>query len=93
MLSVVVPYSVAFAAMTLIVMAQTIFDPGLSTFWDRTIGNQVGRESPFSIWGQTDRSSWLHTALKIAVAALAVRSPSARAGATSSRSPPWARRC
>jgi hypothetical protein len=28
-------------------------DPGLRTFYDRTIGIQAGRESPFSIWGQT----------------------------------------
>jgi hypothetical protein len=70
-LSVVVPYAAAFAAATLVVMAQTIFDPGIPTFWDRTIGNQVGRESPFSIWGQADLEA-LHTALKIAIALLAV---------------------
>ena len=70
-LSVVIPYLGAFAAVTLIVMAQTIFDPGIPTFWDRTIGNQAGRESPFSIWGQTDLEP-LHTALKIAIALLAV---------------------
>jgi hypothetical protein len=28
-------------------------DPGLKTFYDRTIGIQAGRDSPFSIWGQT----------------------------------------
>jgi hypothetical protein len=28
-------------------------DPGLRTFYDRTIGIQAGRDSPFSIWGQT----------------------------------------
>jgi hypothetical protein len=28
-------------------------DPGLKTFYDRTIATQAGRESPFSIWGQT----------------------------------------
>jgi hypothetical protein len=70
-LSVVVPYLGVFVAVTLIVMAQTIFDPGIATFWDRTVGNQVGRESPFSIWGQTDLGP-LHTALKIAIALLAV---------------------
>ena len=28
-------------------------DGGISTqFWDRTVGFQLGRDSPFSIWGQ-----------------------------------------
>ncbi|MGH2955520.1 MAG: hypothetical protein ACRDL6_00800 [Solirubrobacterales bacterium] len=27
-------------------------DPGLATTWDRTIDTQLGREAPFSIWGQ-----------------------------------------
>ena len=27
-------------------------DPGLQTFYDRTIAYQAGRDSPFSIWGQ-----------------------------------------
>ena len=40
------------AVVTLVVMAETLLDPGLSTFWDRTIGNQAGRDSPFSVWGQ-----------------------------------------
>ncbi len=25
---------------------------GITAFWDRTVGYQVGRDSPFSIWGQ-----------------------------------------
>jgi hypothetical protein len=64
-------YVAAFAAVTAVLMAQTAFDPGLSTFWDRTIGNQAGRDSPFSVWGQADLE-WLHTALKVAVALLAI---------------------
>ena len=27
-------------------------DPGLHTFYDRTIAYQADRDSPFSIWGQ-----------------------------------------
>jgi hypothetical protein len=57
---------------TLAVMAQTLLDPGLSEFWDRTIGNQAGRDSPFSIWGQEPSLGWLQTAVKAAVAALAI---------------------
>ena len=34
-------------------MTWPAIDPGLKTFYDRTIASQAGRESPFSIWGQT----------------------------------------
>ncbi len=53
-------------------MAQTLLDPGLSTFWDRTIGNQAGRDSPFSVWGQEPSLEWLHTAVKVAIVGLAL---------------------
>ncbi|MGZ5359780.1 MAG: PepSY domain-containing protein [Solirubrobacterales bacterium] len=70
-LPVVVPYAAAFVAVTALVMAQTILDPGFPTFWDRTIGNQAGRTSPFSVWGQADLE-WLHTAVKAGAALLAL---------------------
>ena len=41
-----------FAAVTVAVLAWPAIDPGLRTFYDRTIATQAGRESPFSIWGQ-----------------------------------------
>ncbi|MFN2612528.1 MAG: hypothetical protein ABR536_04060 [Solirubrobacterales bacterium] len=47
-------FSIAFAVTLVIVMAQTLFDPGIGTFIDRTIDFQSGRDSPFSIWGQVD---------------------------------------
>jgi hypothetical protein len=52
--------------------SETIIDPGISEFWDRTIGNQAGRDSPFSIWGQEPSLDWLHTAVKVFAAALAL---------------------
>lgn len=33
-------------------MTWPAIDPGLKTFYDRTIASQAGRDSPFSIWGQ-----------------------------------------
>ena len=36
----------------LCVFAQAFWDPGPIEVFERTIGNQIGRESPFSIWGQ-----------------------------------------
>jgi Glycosyltransferase family 87 len=53
-------------------MFQTLLDPGPTTFWDRTIGEQIDRESPFSIWGQEPSLEPLRTALLIATAGLAV---------------------
>ena len=63
------PFALAFLLVTAAVSAQALIDPGPSTFWERTIGNQAGRESPFSVWGQADLE-WLHTALKVATVAL-----------------------
>jgi glycosyl transferase family 87 len=69
---VVAPFAAAFAITGLAVMAQTLLDPGLSTFWHRTIGSQAGRDSPFSIWGQAHWLGWLQTVVKIGVAGLAL---------------------
>ena len=65
-------FAAGLAVVTLAVMAETLLDPGLSTFWERTIGNQAGRDSPFSVWGQEPSLGWLQTALKALVAALAL---------------------
>ena len=69
---VILPFAAAFAITVGLAMAQTLLDPGLSTFWDRTIGNQAGRDSPFSIWGQEPSLEWLHTAVKVATVGLAL---------------------
>jgi hypothetical protein len=46
-------------------------DPGLKTTFERSLGAQTGRSSPFSVWGQANLE-WLHTILLVAIAALAV---------------------
>jgi hypothetical protein len=69
---VVIPFAIAFAATVLVVCFQSLLDPGLSTFWHRTIGEQGGRDSPFSIWGQDHSLGWLQAVVKAAVVALAV---------------------
>ena len=69
---VVLPFTIAFAATVLVVSFQALQDPGLSTFWHRTIGEQGGRDSPFSIWGQDHSLGWLQTLVKAAVVVLAV---------------------
>jgi Glycosyltransferase family 87 len=45
-------FAAGFAALTVAVMLWPAIDPGLKTFYDRTIASQAGRQSPFSIWGQ-----------------------------------------
>jgi len=62
----------AFVLVTALLLAGPAVDPGLSTFWDRTISFQAGRDSPFSIWGQVPSLDWLHTVVKLFVAVLAV---------------------
>jgi hypothetical protein len=42
-------FAAAFAVVAGATLALTVDDPG--TFWDRTIGFQVDRGAPFSIWG------------------------------------------
>ena len=46
-------------------------DPGLKTTFERSLGAQTGRSSPFSIWGQANLE-WLHAILLVALAGLAV---------------------
>jgi Peptidase propeptide and YPEB domain len=69
---VVIPFTIAFALTVLVVCFQALQDPGLSTFWHRTIAEQGGRDSPFSIWGQAHSLGWLQAVVKAAVVGLAV---------------------
>jgi hypothetical protein len=65
-------FAAGFALVSAVVMLWPALDPGLKTFYDRTIGFQQGRDSPFSIWGQVDGVEWLRTALIAATAALSL---------------------
>jgi hypothetical protein len=65
----------AFAAALVVTLAVTVLpfaiDSGPRELWDRTIGYQAGRDSPFSVWGQTDLG-WLQTVVKVAALGLAL---------------------
>ena len=37
-----------------LLLVHPAIDPGLATFYERTVESQLERESPFSIWGQVD---------------------------------------
>jgi Peptidase propeptide and YPEB domain len=71
-LRVVLPFTIAFAITVAVVCFQALQDPGLSTFWHRTIAEQGGRDSPFSIWGQAHSLGWLQAVVKAAVVGLAL---------------------
>jgi peptidase YpeB-like protein len=69
---VVAPFAIAAAITAAVLCFQALLDPGLSTFWHRTIGEQGGRDSPFSIWGQDHSLGWLQAVVKAAVVGLAL---------------------
>ena len=64
-------FATAFALVTAAVMLWPAIDPGLHTFYDRTIAYQSDRDSPFSIWGQVSLEP-LRIALVVATAALSL---------------------
>lgn len=64
-------FAIAFVAATIAVVLWPAVDPGLHTFYDRTIAYQAGRNSPFSIWGQVDLEP-LRAAILATVAALSL---------------------
>ena len=65
-----------FGAALLLTLVATVApfvpDGGLRELYDRTVGYQASRPSPFSIWGQVDSLDWLQTVVKGATAALAL---------------------
>jgi hypothetical protein len=65
-------FAAAFAAVSVAVVAWPAIDPGLHTFYDRTIAYQAGRDSPFSVWGQVPSLEPLRVAILIATGALSV---------------------
>ncbi len=65
-------FALGFGAVSALVMLWPAIDPGLPTFYDRTIAYQAGRDSPFSIWGQVPSLEPLRIAILIATGGLSV---------------------
>ena len=65
-------FALGFAGAGALVLLQSLLDSGLATFFERTIQNQVDRDSPFSVWGQVPGLDWLQVAAQVGAAALAV---------------------
>jgi hypothetical protein len=64
-------FSIAFAVVTMLTMLPVLLSGDLGRFYDRTVGFQLGRDSPFSIWGQEDLTL-LQNLVKGAAIALAL---------------------
>ena len=66
------PLAFAAAALLALLVAVAPFVPdgGLRELYDRTVGYQAGRPSPFSVWGQVESLDWLQTVAKAAAVAL-----------------------
>jgi hypothetical protein len=67
-----VVFGLALGLVLALAVAPFVPDGGLREIYDRTIGYQAGRGSPFSVWGQVESLGWLHTAVKAAAAGLAL---------------------
>jgi hypothetical protein len=65
-------FSVAFVGAVVLMLALPAVDPGLATFYDRTIKSQIDRSSPFSVWGQDHSLEWLQTLVKALTVGLAI---------------------
>jgi hypothetical protein len=65
-------YGVTLVAVLALVVLPFMPDGGVRELYDRTIGYQASRPSPFSIWGQVDSIGWLQDVAKAATAGLAL---------------------
>jgi hypothetical protein len=64
-------FALAFGAVTVLLWLPVLPDGGVRELWDRTVGFQLGRDSPFSIWGLEDLG-WAQDIVKALAVALAV---------------------
>jgi hypothetical protein len=65
-------FSVAFVAVAVVVTVPFIPEDGLSEMYDRTLGYQATRSSPFSVWGQAPSLDGLQPVVRALAVALAV---------------------
>ena len=64
-------FAVAFAAVIGLAFAVYMPDGGPRELYNATVGYQLGRDSPFSLWGLYPSLHWLHDGVKLAAACLA----------------------
>jgi len=68
----VAAFVLTFLTTIAVLLAWPAIDPGLSTFYERTIAYQAERDSPFSLWGQAPTLEPLRLTILAAVGALAI---------------------
>jgi len=64
-------FAAVFALTLAVVVLPFVPDGGLRELYDRTLGYQASRPSPFGIWGQVELD-WLQTLVKVAAVGLAL---------------------
>jgi hypothetical protein len=67
-----VKFAIAFLITAVVLLAWPAIDPGLHSFYDRTIAYQADRSSPFSIWGQVNGLEPLRVLLLASTALMAL---------------------
>ena len=65
-------FALALTAVLALALLPFLPDGGLRELYDRTIGYQAGRETPFSLWGQAPSLEWLRVAVLAGAAGLAL---------------------
>ncbi len=68
----VLAFSLAFVAVAALLVVPFLPDGGLQEFYDRTLGYQASRSSPFSVWGLAPSLDFLRPVERAAAAALAL---------------------
>ena len=63
-------FALALAAVLVAVFAPFVPDGGLREIYDRSVGYQASRPSPFSVWGQYEGLDWLQTVVQAATVVL-----------------------
>jgi Glycosyltransferase family 87 len=63
---------VAFAAACLVAFVAFLPDGGVRELWNTTLGYQLGRRSPFSLWGLHPSLGWLQDLVKVGAIGLCV---------------------
>jgi Glycosyltransferase family 87 len=66
-----IAFSLAFGAVMVLVFAFVVPDGGVRELYDRTVGFQLCRDSPFSLWGQEEGLGWLQDVVKAGTVLLA----------------------
>jgi len=65
-------FSIAFVAIAALVTLPFVPDGGLRELYDRTLGYQATRSSPFSVWGQAPSLDFAQPVVRVLAAALAI---------------------